>query len=304
MLTLRLNDATELHISDAGFQTSVIRLNDIVTNAVTFTTVDTALMNVQAYFKDTEKTSVMSVLNEEGTPVSTMNGYTALQAIQVNLDGDDTYYTVTMAQPTDLEGMKSTMKSMMDTMTQTTEETVKKVETLGTDLTSAKNELTQKITTATQSIEKINEQIAPPNPEEMELDDLKAYRVAESKLNLAAWLADHPIQSTAHKGTLGTYSVTSEKQNLLQSAIMVAQFQKAAGNHEYTPSWNETGKECEYDWTLEELTKLALEISAYVAPYVSAQQSKETKIMAAKDADAVNAISLTYEDVHTAVMHV
>ena len=304
MLTLRLNDATELHISDAGFQTSVIRLNDIVTNAVTFTTVDTALMNVQAYFKDTEKTSVMSVLNEEGTPVSTMNGYTALQAIQVNLDGDDTYYTVTMAQPTDLEGMKSTMKSMMDTMTQTTEEAVKKVETLGTDLTSAKNELTQKITTATQSIEKINEQIAPPNPEEMELDELKAYRVAESKLNLAAWLADHPIQSTAHKGTLGTYSVTSEKQNLLQSAIMVAQFQKAAGNDEYTPSWNETGKECEYDWTLEELTKLALEISAYVAPYVSAQQSKETKIMAAKDADAVNAISLTYEDVHTAVMHV
>lgn len=304
MLTLRLNDATELHISDAGFQTSVIRLNDIVTNAVTFTTVDTALMNVQAYFKDTEKTSVMSVLNEEGTPVSTMNGYTALQAIQVNLDGDDTYYTVTMAQPTDLEGMKTTMKSMMDTMTQTTEETVKKVETLGTDLTSAKNELTQKITTATQSIEKINEQIAPPNPEEMELDDLKAYRVTESKLNLAAWLADHPIQSTAHKGTLGTYSVTSEKQNLLQSAIMVAQFQKAAGNEEYTPSWNETGKECEYDWTLEELTKLALEISAYVAPYVSAQQSKETKIMAAKNADAVNAISLTYEDVHTAVMHV
>ena len=304
MLTLRLNDATELHISDAGFQTSVIRLNDIVTNAVTFTTVDTALMNVQAYFKDTEKTSVMSVLNEEGTPVSTMNGYTALQSIHVNLDGDDTYYTVTMAQPTDLEGMKNTMKSMMDTMTQTTEETVKKVETLGTDLTSAKNELTQKITTATQSIDKINEQIAPPNPEEMELDELKAYRVAESKLNLAAWLADHPIQSTAHKGTLGTYSVTSEKQNLLQSAIMVAQFQKAAGNVEYTPSWNETGKECEYDWTLEELTKLALEISAYAAPYVSAQQSKETKIMAAKDADAVNAISLTYEDVHTTVMHV
>lgn len=303
MLTLRFNDASELHISDDGFTTSVIKIDDIKTNAITFTTVDSALMNLQSWFKDVTKTSVMKVLSSEGVVMTTMNGYTSLRAIEVDLNGDDEVYNITMAQPTDLEGMKSSMQNILNDMTNTNTETSRKVQDLSETINSTKTDFGSKFLSVNEDIENIKNQIAPPNPENMELGDLKEYRVAESKINLAAWLADHPIRSTAHKGVMGTYSVTAEKQTLLQSAIMIAQMKKAAEDSEYQISWNETGKECEYDWTLEQLTTLALEISTYVRPYVSAQQTKEIEIMSAETVEAVNDVDLTYNDVHTSVLH-
>lgn len=38
--------------------------------------------------------------------------------------------------------------------------------------------------------------------------------------------------------------------------------------------WNDVGNICE-DWTVEELTKLAMEIDAYVTPLVEKQQAYE-----------------------------
>lgn len=325
MLTLRLNDASEVKVSDAGFTTSVIKLDGIVTNAVTFTTVELPLMNVQSYFKDTAKTTTMSVLNEDQIPVSTMEGYTHLVGIQVDLNGDAETYTITMAQPTDFEALRTTVQEVLVNLGKTKEETVNTVKTMNEGIletekrvnttlsemdtfksstTAALDNLNDGLDTATTAIQNtadsvsaIQAQIAPPNPENMDLPTLKTYMVAQSKVNLAAWLADHPLTSSAHKSTPGLYSVTAEKQSLLQAAIMVAQLQKAAGNEEYKISWNETGKECEDDWTLEELTTLALEISAYVYPYVKAQQAKETAIMEAVDAEGVYAVDITYDSV-------
>lgn len=325
MLTLRLNDASEIKVSDKGFTTSVIKLDGIVTNAVTFTTEQLPLDNVQSYFKNSEKTATLRLLNEEGIPVSNMDGYTRLCGIQVDLDGDDEKYTVTMAQPTDLEGLKNALQTVLTDLGTTKTETVQKVQSMNetmletekrvnksiadsaefqttttNDISNVKKELGQTTSTVNETktkVDDITKQLAPPDPETMELMELKAYCIAQSKLNLAAWLADHPLTSSAHKETPGVYSVTAEKQSLLQAAIMVAQLQKAADNDGYKVSWNETGKECENDWTLEELTQLALEISEYVHPYVTAQQAKETAIMAAEDKEGVNAVDLTYDHV-------
>ena len=75
--------------------------------------------------------------------------------------------------------------------------------------------------------------------------------------------------------------------------ILTAQMALASGA-EYNPSWNASGEECTYDWTLEELTQLAFEIEAMVRPLVSRQQSMEVAINEATNVDTLNAIDITF----------
>ena len=123
----------------------------------------------------------------------------------------------------------------------------------------------------------------------VDLDALKAERVAQSKAALAEHLESHPLTWTDGN----QYSVTAEKQSLLTSQIALYQTAASAGQP-YTLRWNTTGGVCT-EWTISDLSALALAIGAYVQPLVSYQQAKEVEIRACETAAALSAIEVDYE---------
>lgn len=129
----------------------------------------------------------------------------------------------------------------------------------------------------------------------LDLDAAKEYRVKESASALAEYLAANPITSTCHKGKAAKYSITKDKQDYLQSMISVTTLAKQAGTP-YQPSWNATGEVCSYDWTLEELIQLAMEIEATVRPLVSYQQTIEKTIRSCTSMDELKAVAINYND--------
>lgn len=117
----------------------------------------------------------------------------------------------------------------------------------------------------------------------------KARRVTESKSALAEHLEAHPLEWTDGK----LYSVTMDKQNLLTSAL--ARYQLAVGlGQKPKLRWNASGEECTV-WTYEDLAALALEIAAYVEPFVSRQQVIEVQIMAAESREELEAVNIDYK---------
>lgn len=122
---------------------------------------------------------------------------------------------------------------------------------------------------------------------------LKLQKIENSKQNLQEYLEKTKLVSSVHGGIEKNYSITSEKQQHLASMILTAQMALASGV-EYNPSWNASGEECTYDWTLEELTQLAFEIEAMVRPLVSQQQTMEIAINSAVTIDELNAIDITF----------
>lgn len=131
------------------------------------------------------------------------------------------------------------------------------------------------------------------NADTATLEELKGYAIKQSKIKLETYLVEHPIESTCHKETLGTYSITSDKQQLLTQMIIMTQMAQQ-NEVEYQPSWNETGKECTYDWTLTELQTLAFEIEQVVRPLISKQQTIESAIKACETKEDVLAIVIDY----------
>ena len=113
--------------------------------------------------------------------------------------------------------------------------------------------------------------------------------IAESKEKLAEWLCENPMTYTDGK----SYSVTAEKQSLLNSNLASYERAKAAGIT-YPLKWNASGEECTA-WTYEELVALSLSIAAYVAPRVSKQQEIEILINACTAADELDSIEVSYE---------
>ena len=134
--------------------------------------------------------------------------------------------------------------------------------------------------------EEIDELIAQQPP--VDLPALKIERIAESKTALAAYLESHPLTWTDGK----QYSVTAEKQSLLNNALAVYELAIAAGQPAEL-SWNATGEECTH-WEYDALCALALAIAAYVQPLVSKQQSIEVAINAAQTAEEVNDVEISY----------
>ena len=110
------------------------------------------------------------------------------------------------------------------------------------------------------------------------LSDLKEAKIAESKTKLAEWLANNPLLFSDGK----YYSVTEEKQSLLNSNIASYERAEALGV-EYPLKWNSTGEECCL-WAYDDLVTLSLAIAGYVAPKVSKQQYLEVQI---RNCDAV-----------------
>ena len=80
--------------------------------------------------------------------------------------------------------------------------------------------------------------------------------------------------------------------------ISVCTLAKQSGRP-YQPSWNATGEVCSYDWTIEELVQLAMEIEATVRPLVSYQQTIENKIKKCTTMDELKAVVINYNNVPT-----
>jgi hypothetical protein len=143
-------------------------------------------------------------------------------------------------------------------------------------------------------IGQLKEQINPTfNEDTATLDELKEYRIKKSRENQKAYLDNNPVFSTCHNAEGGYYTITEEKQGYLQGIIFIAQMKQATGAP-YQPSWNETGKSCTYDWTLEQLVQLSFEIEEKVRPIVSQQQKMEDHIKAATTKEEVLAISIEF----------
>ena len=121
------------------------------------------------------------------------------------------------------------------------------------------------------------------------LSDLKEAKIAESKTKLAEWLANNPLLFSDGK----YYSVTEEKQSLLNSNIASYERAEALGV-EYPLKWNSTGEEC-VEWSYTDLVTLSLTIAAYVAPKVSQQQSIEIQIKACETAEELDKVVISYD---------
>ena len=127
------------------------------------------------------------------------------------------------------------------------------------------------------------------SPPAVDISAEKIMKIAESKTKLSQWLLDNPLLFSDGK----YYSVTEEKQALLNSNIASYERAKAMGV-EYPLKWNSTGEECT-EWTYENLVTLSLNIAAYVAPKVSQQQSIEIAIKSCETAEELDKIVISYD---------
>ena len=126
-------------------------------------------------------------------------------------------------------------------------------------------------------------------PPSADISAEKFAKITESKTKLAEWLANNPLLYSDGK----YYSVTEEKQSLLNSNIASYERAEALGI-EYSLKWNSTGEECT-EWTYESLVTLSLTIAAYVAPKVSKQQSIEIAIKSCETAEDIDRIVISYD---------
>lgn len=127
------------------------------------------------------------------------------------------------------------------------------------------------------------------NYSEIDLEAVKASKIAESKDKLAEWLANHPMPYKNGK----YYACTAEKQSLLNGNLASYERAKNAGI-EYPLKWNSTGDGC-VAWEYSDLLVLSLSIASYVAPRVSAQQAFELAIKACTTLEEIESIVIEYE---------
>ena len=125
--------------------------------------------------------------------------------------------------------------------------------------------------------------------QEKSLEECKEEKIALSKLMLSEWLANNPMLYSDGN----YYSVTEEKQSLLNSNLASYERATAAGIP-YPLKWNSTGAECT-EWKYADLIALSLSIAAYVAPKVSTQQAVEVQIRACETKEEVDSVVISYE---------
>ena len=125
------------------------------------------------------------------------------------------------------------------------------------------------------------------------IEKLKEDKIKESKSLLALYLETHPLKSDCHGGVDAFYNVTTEKQALMSSNYLTYTVSKASGL-DAKLTWNASGQECE-EWTEQEYVTLILQISEYVKPLVSLQQSYEVDIKKCTSVEELNAIEISYD---------
>lgn len=129
------------------------------------------------------------------------------------------------------------------------------------------------------------------NPAPDMLAENKAARIEQSKTDLAAYLATHPLLWTDGQ----YYSITAEKQAQLTSKIMASTMASQTSTP-YTLTWNSTGETCT-EWTLSDLSALAFAIDARVTALVSYQQTQEVAMRNVATQDELDAIVVDYDTV-------
>ena len=122
-----------------------------------------------------------------------------------------------------------------------------------------------------------------------DVEATKADMIQRSKELLAEWLSRNPMLYTDGN----YYSVTEEKQSLLNSNLASYERAKTAGI-DYPLKWNSTGAECT-EWEYSELLALSLSIAAYVAPKVAMQQAIELEIKATETMEQLDKVVISYE---------
>lgn len=135
-----------------------------------------------------------------------------------------------------------------------------------------------------------------PTEEELQImfENNKTSKITQSKTLLAKYLEEHPLVSDCHGGIEATYTVTSEKQTLMASNYLTYTIAKESGVENPILTWNAAGCECEV-WSEEEYITLVLQVSEYVKPLVSLQQSYEVQINACTTQEELDAITIVYD---------
>ena len=198
------------------------------------------------------------------------------------------------------ENLSTVKKNVSDVSTEIskTSETINGITKNVDDIKNGMSDLEKKNSEAVESISGLSSRVSGLEPvtdyTTLSLEDAKQFRIEESKTALSTYLEENPITSTCHGGVAGQYSITSEKQNFLQAMISITMLAEQNGV-EYQPSWNKVGESCTYDWTLEELQQLAIEIEATVRPLVSHQQALEKEILAVTNMVALQAVNIAYD---------
>ena len=126
-------------------------------------------------------------------------------------------------------------------------------------------------------------------PAELDADrlpGLKAQQIAQSKVDLAAYLESHPLQWTDDQ----QYSITAEKQSQLIGTVVAAQ---ADGQ---PPEWNSTGGVCR-EWDIAELVALSVAIKNRVKALVKYQQAQEVAMNNAATLEELDSIVVDYDSV-------
>lgn len=227
---------------------------------------------VSTAFADKTATATMQEVDTETAEVyNTYEGFTDMYS--TGIDYGRNLYTVLLAKPVNYQ---EEIKNLTDAQAATAKE-VAEVKVQVEDLTTE------------------------PDPTKMELADAIEYLSNDSKNQLSRYLETHPITSTVH-GTEARYSITKDKQNMLTSMILMTQMAKQNGL-EYTPSWNATNEPCTYDWTVEQLQTLAVQIEATVRPLISLQQTIESNIRKAKTVEDAIAANVKFEDAVATKLH-
>lgn len=144
--------------------------------------------------------------------------------------------------------------------------------------------------TTGETAEEVYERFLANKDKQIDICAVKERKIKESKELLAIWLANNPLVSKVH-GQEATYTVTAEKQSLLTQNILLAQLKQVS-----TTTWNCQWGVCE-EWTVQELSQLALEIEAYIRPRIKKQQHYEVEINACTTVEEVEAIEIEYDTI-------
>lgn len=302
---IKLADASTYEIPELPVETVVTRKGESLKALKFYVPTDIASGGVEAVkdvFGNNEKTNIIDFWEDNRHVGREYIDFTLLYNISVD---EDNQYMITMVKETDLPSKLVILEEQVA-------------------------ELTEQTTVTSETVATISEKIKDVDIDTLSIDELKAYKVAESKANLAEYLNTHSVTSTAHQGIPKEYSITSEKQGYLMSMVMMCQsiseirekqiyaaYTTAFDDKEnvsyeeykakvesgeiqlelatFQPSWNARGEKCTYDWTLEELVILGADIEARVRPLVSLQQSMESQIMTALTKEEILAVTITFE---------
>lgn len=131
-----------------------------------------------------------------------------------------------------------------------------------------------------------------PVPNKHNVVEYQEYLVTQSKVMLAKYLENHPLNYTDGK----VYTVTLEKQQLLTSNLMAYQLDLQQGTPSPELEWNDDDNICTI-WTYESLSSLALAIRNYVKPFVSYQRAKELEIRACTTIEQLDAMVIDYAEI-------